>query len=260
LVSPLQVEPPHRQNKQKGQPVAADPNTTTKLIASLGYAFTYFAVAESDAELARDLTDMGQDEGTVANVATIDLDKLARAYAAAGTAAYANFNALVVDELGKEIRDLQRAQEVVTQRDPIYRLIPLATNYSESLNDTKNLDPTARASQQLGFGVFSYLFSAYLLDKWYGLSPDYAELVKNNVLTFRNERALSFQIDSAKQDALIAAAECKSKLGFVPSFVEFEFQLANGRREGDERDKLDSLLDCWHATFYAHLATLLGQH
>jgi len=58
---------PHRQNKQKGQPVAADPNTTTKLIASLGYAFTYFAVAESDAELARDLTDMGQDEGTVAN-------------------------------------------------------------------------------------------------------------------------------------------------------------------------------------------------
>jgi hypothetical protein len=80
------------------------------------------------------------------------------------------------------------------------------------------------------------------------------------VLTFRNERALSFQIDSAKQDALIAAAECKSKLGFVPSFVEFEFQLANGRREGDERDKLDSLLNYWHATFYAHLATLLGQH
>jgi hypothetical protein len=104
----------------------------------------------------------------VTNVATLDLDKLARAYAAAGTAAYANFNALVVDELGKEIRDLQRAQEVVSQRDPLYRLIPLATNYSESLNDAKNLDPIARASQQLGFGVFSYLFSASLLDKWYG--------------------------------------------------------------------------------------------
>jgi hypothetical protein len=101
-------------------------------------------VAESDAELARDLTDMGQDEGTVTNLATLDLDKLARAYAAAGTAAYANFNALVVDELGKEIRDLQRAQEVVSQRDPLYRLIPLATNYSESLNDAKNLDPNAR--------------------------------------------------------------------------------------------------------------------
>jgi hypothetical protein len=80
------------------------------------------------------------------------------------------------------------------------------------------------------------------------------QLVKQNVLTFRNERALSFQLDSAKQNALIAAAEGKAKLGFVPDFVALEFQLAKGEREGDEADKLDALLDYWHATFYARLA------
>jgi len=59
---------------------------------------------------------------------------------------------------------------------------------------------------------FSCLFSAYPLDKWYGLDPDLVQLLKNNVVTFHNERALSFQLDSAEQNTLIAAAECKAKL------------------------------------------------
>ena len=48
------------------------------------------------------------------------------------------------------------------------------------------------------------------------------------------ERALSFQLDSAKQNTLIAAAECKAKLGFVPDYVAYRSQLANANREGDE--------------------------
>jgi hypothetical protein len=137
-------------------------------------------------------------------------------------------------------------------------LIPLVVNYAESLNTQKNLDPDDRVSLQLGAGVAGYLSSASLLDKWYGLQPDYVQLVKNNVLTFRNARALSFQLDAAKQNALIAAAECKAKLGFVPDEVAFHFQGANARREGNENDKLKALLDYWHATFFAHLAVQLA--
>ena len=112
---------------------------------------------------------------------------------------------------------------------------------------------------QLGAGVFTYLASAYLLDKWYGFHPDYTQLLKNNVLTFRNERALSFQLDSAKQNTLIAAAECKAKLGFVPDYVAAEFQLGNAKREGDESEKLYALQNYWHATFYARLAMQFGR-
>ncbi|MBV8816446.1 MAG: hypothetical protein JO271_18295 [Verrucomicrobia bacterium] len=139
-------------------------------------------------------------------------------------------------------------------------MVPIAVDYAESLNTAKNLDPADRVSLQLAAGVASYLGSAYLLDKWYGLSPDPVQLLKNNVLTFTNERALSFQLDAAKQNALIAAAECKTKLGFIPDEVAYEFQGANGSREGDDKDKLNSLLDYWHATFFAHLAVQLAAH
>ncbi len=56
----------------------------------------------------------------------VDLDTLARAYAAAGTAAFANFNSLVVDELAQAVKDVQRAKQLISQRDPIYALIPIA--------------------------------------------------------------------------------------------------------------------------------------
>ncbi|MBV9273209.1 MAG: hypothetical protein JO333_04885, partial [Verrucomicrobia bacterium] len=116
------------------------------------------------------------------------------------------------------------AKQIISQRDPSYLLVPIAVNYAESLNTAKNLDPADRVSLQLGAGVASYLVRAYLLDKWYGLYPDYVQLVKNNVLTFKNERALSFQLDAAKQNTLIAAAECKEKLGFIPNKVAYSFQ------------------------------------
>jgi hypothetical protein len=58
---------------------------------------------------------------------------------------------------------------------------------------------------------------------------------------------------------LIAAAECEAKLGFVPDFVAYQFQLGNARREGDENAKLLALLNYWHATFYARLALQFGR-
>ena len=73
------------------------------------------------------------------------------------------------------------------------------------------------------------------------------------------ERALSFQLDSAKQNTLIAAAECKAKLGFVPDYVAYRSQLANANREGDENAKLLALPHYWHATFYARLALQFGR-
>jgi hypothetical protein len=77
-------------------------------------------------------------------------------------------------------------------------------------NSESNSAPRSRASAKCYPGA---------AQETYGLGADWGQLVKNNVLTFRNERALSFQLDSAKQNTLIAAAECKAKFGFAPDYV-----------------------------------------
>jgi hypothetical protein len=39
----------------------------------------------------------------------------------------------------------------------------------------------------------------------------------------------------------------------------YQFQLGNAEREGDENEKLDALVDYWHAAFYARLALQFGR-
>jgi hypothetical protein len=243
-------------------PTAAEPAQSVTLgpTAKLhGRLEVQVNAAQAAAESARNLADFGEEQGPVTDSSKLDLESMARAYAAPGTGAFANFNSLVVDQLAQATKDIQRAKDLISFRVPFYPLVTIAANFSEGLNTAKNIDLADRVSLQLGAGVFSYLYTAYLLDKWYGLGADWGQLVKNNVLTFRNERALSFQLDSAKQNTLIAAAECEAKLGFVPDFVAYQFQLGNARREGDENAKLLALLNYWHATFYARLALQFGR-
>ncbi|MBV8816445.1 MAG: hypothetical protein JO271_18290 [Verrucomicrobia bacterium] len=45
---------------------------------------------------------------------------LSRAYAAAATAALANFDSLVLEPLAEGTKDVQKAKQIISQRDPLF--------------------------------------------------------------------------------------------------------------------------------------------
>ena len=74
------------------------------------------------------------------------------------------------------------------------------------------------------------------------------------VLTLSNRKALSAQLELARQLAKEAAAKAKTAVGYVPVAARLAYQLGVARREGNDEDKLMALEAYWESAFWSELA------
>ena len=210
-------------------------------------AVTYFSIAKTMLDVAEDQQDFGTEEG---QSPPIDLELIGRQAAAYGSAAGAVLGYLesltIEGEAERAGVDKQTAKAQFAANDEDYLIAMRASNIAGVPREDANGNML-----RLAAGSMAFLKGASLVNKYYSLGgrPD-----ATGELVLSNRKALSAQLDLARQLAREAAAKAKQAVGFVPIASRMAYQLGVARREGSDEDKLMALEAFWEAAFWSELA------
>jgi hypothetical protein len=104
---------------------------------------------------------------------------------------------------------------------------------------------------RLAAGSMAFLGGASLVNKYYSLG---GQRDQQGSLTLTNRKALSAQLELARQLAREAATAAKQRVGLVPVAARLAYQLGVAKREGDDEEKLAALEAYWESAFWSDLA------
>ncbi|MBL8727940.1 MAG: FHA domain-containing protein [Planctomycetes bacterium] len=225
-----------------------DEKQGTQLGESLFNALRYFGVARTMLDVARDQQDFGNEEGQTAPIDSAVIGKAAKAYGSAAGAVLAYLESLTIDDIAREAGiDKATAQNRLAQNDLDYLLALRAVRLAEGIEGKKHETNLLR----LAAGSMAFLKGASLINKYYSLG---GQQDAQGTLTLTNRKALSAQLDLARQLAREAAAKAKRTVGFVPMAARYAYQLGVAQREGNDEDKLSALEAYWESAFWSDLA------
>ncbi len=200
----------------------------------LSQPILFFAIARTMLEVAGDQRDFGTEEGQSPPIAADVIGRSAAAYGSAAGAVLAYLESLAPEQLANG-------------GDDDYLVAMRAKNRVEAMSFNKKDGNLLR----LAAGSLAFLKGASLVNKYYSLG---SEVDANGTMTLTNRKALSAQLDLARQLAREAAAKAKGAAGFVPVASRMAYQLGVARREGDDAQKLKALEAFWESAFWSELA------
>lgn len=214
-------------------------------------AITYYSIAKTMLDVAEDQRDFGNEEGTTNPIPTATIGRVASAYGSAAGAVLQYLESLTLDDAAREAGiDKATAQNRLAANDTDYLLASSAVRIAEgagSKSETSML--------RLAAGSMAFLKGASLVNKYYSLGGQ-RDQAGDLVLT--NRKALSAQLDLARQLAREAAGTAKQAIGFIPVAARMAYQLGVAKREGDDEEKLQALESFWESAFWSQLAAHSG--
>lgn len=210
-------------------------------------AMTYYSIAKTMLDVAEDQKDFGNEEGQSAPIDLAVVGRSAAAYGSAAGAVLQYLESLTIDSAAEEAGiDKQTAKNRLAANDDDYLLASRAVNIAEGI--------TGKAAEtnmlRLAAGSMAFLKGASLVNKYYSLG---GQRDQAGELTLSNRKALSAQLDLARQLAREAAAKAKRAVGFVPIAARMAYQLGVAKREGNDQDKLAALEAYWESAFWSEL-------
>lgn len=210
-------------------------------------AATYYSIAKTMLDVAEDQKDFGNEEGQSAPIDLAVIGLSARAYGSAAGAVLQYLESLTIDSAAEEAGiDKQTAKSRFAASDDDYLLASRAVNIAEGISG-KNAETNML---RLAAGSMAFLKGASLVNKYYSLG---GQRDQSGELTLSNRKALSAQLDLARQLAREAAAKAKRAVGFVPIAARMAYQLGIARREGNDQEKLAALEAYWESAFWSEL-------
>lgn len=159
----------------------------------------------------------------------IDAARLAPWYTAAGAASRASFKSRL-------------SAEQAFEKDGTY--LDLVA-YGDLL--ATETDPRAR----LVLAARQTIYSGYLVNTYDALG---AQVDAKGALTIRNSRALSAQLDLARVRVLQSCGQAKRETGSIPFPARMRFLNARAAREGNDRQKADTLAELWISNWWCEFA------
>ncbi|MFY9344048.1 MAG: S16 family serine protease, partial [Planctomycetota bacterium] len=193
----------------------------------------FFSIARTLLDVAADQRDFGTEEGQSPPVAAEVIARSAAAYGSAAGAVLAYLASLTGEQ--------------ATNGDDDYLVAVRAKNRVEAMALGRQGSDLLR----LAAGSLAFLKGASLVNKYYSLGCE----LDAGALTVTNRKALSLQLDLAKQLAREAAQTAKARVGFVPVAARLAYQLGVARRdsEGDDKQKIAALEAFWESAFWSEL-------
>ncbi|MBL8751244.1 MAG: FHA domain-containing protein [Planctomycetes bacterium] len=214
-------------------------------------AITYYSIAKTMLDVAEDQKDFGSEEGTSNPIPAGTIGRVASAYGSAAGAVLQYLESLALDDAAREAGiDKATAQNRLAANDTDYLVASNAVRIAEGLASRSETNML-----RLAAGSMAFLKGASLVNKYYSLGGQ-RDQAGDLVLT--NRKALSAQLDLARQLAREAAANAKRALGFVPVATRMAYQLGVAKREGDDEEKLQALESFWESAFWSQLAAHSG--
>ncbi len=210
-------------------------------------SITYYSIAKTMLDVAEDQRDFGSEEGTSNPIPAGTIGRVASAYGSAAGAVLQYLESLALDDAAREAGiDKATAQNRLAANDTDYLVASNAVRIAEGLASRGETNML-----RLAAGSMAFLKGASLVNKYYSLGGQ-RDQAGDLVLT--NRKALSAQLDLARQLAREAAAAAKRALGFVPVATRMAYQLGVAKREGDDEEKLQALESFWESAFWSQLA------
>ena len=231
--------------KQKGTLKAEDEQKLPELMFG---AITYYSITKTMIEVAEDQKDFGNEEGQGAPISPETIGNFAAAYGSAAGAVLQYLESLTLEDAARDAGvDKGTLQNRLAANDQDYLVAFRAVQLAEGISGQKNETNLLR----LAAGSMAYLKGASLVNKYYTLGGTTDE---SGTLVLGNRKALSTQLDLARQLAREAAAKCKQAAGYVPVAARLAYQLGLAKREGDDEEKLAALESLWESAFWCELA------
>lgn len=210
-------------------------------------AITYYSVAKTMLDVAEDQKDFGNEEGTSNPIPGAAIGRVASAYGSAAGAVLQYLESLTLDDAAKEAGiDKATAQNRLAANDTDYLLASSAVQIAEGVGNKSEA-----SMLRLAAGSMAFLKGASLVNKYYSLG---GQRDQAGELVLTNRKALSAQLDLARQLAREAAGVAKKSIGFVPVAARMAYQLGVAKREGDDEEKLQALESYWESAFWSQLA------
>ncbi|MBL8752044.1 MAG: FHA domain-containing protein [Planctomycetes bacterium] len=211
-------------------------------------SITYYSIAKTMLDVAEDQKDFGNEEGQSSPIAAETIGNFAAAYGSAAGAVLQYLESLTVEEAARDAGvDKATQQNRFAANDENYLIAYRAVRLAEGLAEQKSDANLLR----LAAGSMAFLKGASLVNKYYSLGGTKAA---DGSLVLGNRKALSTQLDLARQLAREAAGKAKAAVGYVPVAARLAWQLGLARREGDDEDKLAALEAFWESAFWCELA------
>lgn len=232
-----------------------DYSDETEALTAVAEAASYYSLAATVADLAKNTVDIGWDYGKDKK---IDKKKVARVAQIFRKAAEANIdyfdNVVLNSEAEAAGVSLEVARASMENNSFEYRSAVSAINILPFLKKKLGKGP-ARDYAVLGNSLVSYQLTSGLVAKYYSLGAQ--EDDDGNLTGIAHEKAMTAMLNSAKDQAesSIGAAE---KVGAEPVIPIYYLEGANISREGSLSDKIDSLYDFWMASTEARLMAMFG--
>lgn len=192
----------------------------------------FFTVARNLLDVAADQRDFGTEEGQSPPIAPAVINRSGAAYASAAGAVLAYLESLAGNQ---------------ATGDDDYLVALRAKNRVEAMA----MDAGSNNLLRLAGGSLAFLKGASLVNRYYSLG---GEVDENGTFSLSNRKALSAQLDLARQLAREAAQKAKARVGFVPIASRLAYQLGVARREGDDKQKIAALEAFWESAFWSELA------
>lgn len=210
-------------------------------------AITYYSVAKTMLDVAEDQKDFGGEEGTSNPIPAEVIGRIASAYGSAAGAVLQYLESLTLDDAAREAGiDKATAQNRLAANDTDYLMASSAVRIAEGVGSKSET-----SMLRLAAGSMAFLKGASLVNKYYSLG---GQRDQAGELVLTNRKALSAQLDLARQLAREAATTAKQALGFVPVAARMAYQLGVAKREGDDEEKLQALESYWESAFWSQLA------
>lgn len=230
----------------------ATPEVMAKQAETLIMPVVAYIGAEVLLDLARDKLDLVGEEGQARQVNLDALAKEAGAYGSAASATVQYFDSLEVQPLTERGLTLEQARAAVAKKEFGYRIAVAEAGFAEHMAPTD----TAGQLRRLAAGLDAFLQSSRLVNGYYALGGRSDD---EGNFEIRNRKALTVQLDLARTNARIAAAQAQAEAGFIPRAARLAYQSAAASRDGSDAEKLTALVAYWESAHWSELATRLSQ-
>lgn len=241
---------------KKKPELVSKPAFMVELIRNMSLPFTYYAAADTQVRVTREMMMLGTGQGPVPKNGFTDIGSLANAYSAVASAGLEYFDSIITSSISQGRGwSRERATAFLEEKEVNYPLLRYASILSRMAHKALK-DQTMVPIVRLAFGVYGYLTAATLINKFYvlGAQPD-----RQGNLIIKGKSRLAHQLKLGRVRALEAAARCKSRLGFIPMAGVRYFSLADSLQKGDAWDQLQALEMYWYTAFCCDFATHLAK-
>lgn len=241
--------------KMKQGQLQATQEAITAVMQNLALPLAYYAAADALIEVAKEQMSLSGEEGATLQADLTKLGALAKGYGSAASASLAYFDSLWVEQMAEHFGvTKEQASAAMQQQEFQYLLVKESSTIAQLADRLTGGEKPETNLIRLAAGAFAYIAGGSLVNKYYSLG---AQPKQDGGFDLTNRRALTFQLDLARQTAREAAGRCKARHKFIPTAAKAAYELGMALREGDDEDKLEALEAYWESTFWSNLAVTI---